>query len=156
MKEVDFKKLAIIYLPIWLRSSTLICLIYAAIIPFTRLFNLLQNYYEKKVYRLTHNGQVCYLEAVLRDAFDPTLRRIWIGDFASKNRIYFWPESDRRDVNFGEDQYFFEDSDYADSGIDFTINIPNDIALSDTQMAYLRSLTDEYKLAGKQYNIARF
>lgn len=156
MQNVDFKKLGLWYLPAWLRQNNLVLMLYAAISPIIRLFTMLQSYYQKKVYRLTHNSQVCYLEAVLRDAFDAEWRRIWIGDFAAKIRIYFWPESDNRDVNFGQDQFFWSETDYADAGIDFTINVPNDISLSVPQMAYFKSLADEFKLAGKQYNIVRY
>lgn len=156
MKDVDFRKLALWYLPPWLRQNTLILMMYAAISPITRLFNLLLSYYDKKYYRLTHNSQVCYMEGVLNDAFDLETRRIFIGDFAAKVRLYFWPEIEKRDVNFGEVHFFWSDNEYADAGIDFTINVPQDIPLGAPQMAYLRSLADEYKLAGKQYNIVRF
>mgnify|MGYP000252482231 FL=1 len=35
---------------------------------------------QDKQYRLSHNGQVCYLRAVLNDQFDPIERRITITD----------------------------------------------------------------------------
>lgn len=156
LKDIDFKKLALWYIPAWLRQPTFLLLIYAALMPIIRLFNMLKSYYDSKVYRLTHNGQVCYLEAVLNDKLDATLRRIWIGDFQGKNRIYFWPELERRDVNFEDVQFFWSESDYGDSGVDFTIHLPAGVATSEPQMAYLRSLANEYKLAGKQYNVVWF
>lgn len=156
LKNIDFKKLTLWYLPSWIRTNGVVLMVYAAILPVIRLSTMLQSYFAAKVYRLNHNSQICYLEAVLRDVFDADLRRIYISDFDGKNRIYFWPELDRRDVNFEENQYFWSETDYGDSGVDFSIHVPQDAAVGQAQEAYLRSLADEYKLAGKQYNVIRF
>lgn len=156
MFNVDLKKLALWLTPTWLRQPTVLVIVMAVTWPLRQVYNSFLSFTQAKLYRLNHNGQVCYLEAVLNDAFDATLRRIWIGDFAGKERIYFWPEAERRDVDFSITQYFWPDSDYADSGVDFTIHLPLDIVTSVAQMAYLKSLANEYKLAGKNYNIVRF
>jgi hypothetical protein len=156
MKEIDLKKIAIWLTPVWLRKPTVLVFIMATTWPLRQVYNSFQAFVAAKLYRLNHNGQVCYLEAVLRDSFDTVQRRIWISDFDGKERIYFWPQLDNRDVDFSETLYFWPDSDYADSGIDFTIHLPADVVTNDAQMAYLKSLTNEYKLAGKNYNIARF
>lgn len=156
MFNIDFKKLALWNTPVWLRKGSIMVIVMAVTWPLRQVYNSFVAFANAKLYRLSHNGQVCYLEAVLNDAFDGASRRIIISDFDGKARIYFWPEAERRDVNFGITQYFWPESDYADSGVDFTIQIPADVATSTPQMAYLRSLADEYKLAGKNYNIVRF
>lgn len=155
MFNIDLKKLALWLIPTWLRQPTMLVIVMAVTWPLRQVYNSFLLFTEAKLYRLSHNGQVCYLEAVLNDAFDATLRRIWIGDFDGKERIFFWQEAERRDVDFSITQYFWPDSDYADSGVDFTIHLPLDVSTGTGQMPYLKSLTDEYKLAGKNYNIVR-
>jgi hypothetical protein len=155
MFNVDFKKLALWLTPQWLRQSTFLLLLMAFTWPLRQVYNSFLMFMAAKLYRLNHNGQVCYLEAVLRDAFDSTLRRIYISDFDGRERIYFWPQAENRDVDFSVTQYFWPDADYADSGVDFTIHLPADVVTTGPQMAYLKSLVNEYKLAGKNYNIVR-
>lgn len=155
MFSEDFKKLSLWLTPHWMRRPNLLIFIQAFTWPLRQIHNRFLMFVTATLYRLNHNGQICYLRAVLNDAFDSTLRRIWIGDFEGIERIYLWPEIDLRDVNLGEVQYLWPDADYADSGIDFTIHLPVDIVTTDPQMAYLRSLVDEYKLDSKNYNIVR-
>ena len=155
MFNEDFKKLALWLTPVWLRKANVLIFVLAFTWPIRQLYNQFLLFVAAKIYRLSHNGQVVYLQKVLNDAFDVTLKRIWIGDFVGINRIYFWPETDLRDVDFSVVQFFWEDSAYADSGVDFIVHIPVDVATTAPQLAYMRSLTDEYKLAGKNYNIER-
>lgn len=155
MFNVDFQKLLTWLLPAWLRKENILLLMLALTWPVRQLYNSFLMFYDAKIYRLTHNSQVCYLQAVLNDHFDVGSRRIYIGDFDGRDRIYFWPQVDRRDVNFGEVQYFWPNDSYKDSRVDFTIHLPADVVTTTPQMAYLKSLTDEYKLAGKKYNIVR-
>lgn len=162
MGEINFNRLVSWHIPNWLRKNRTVLLALALIWPIKQLHSSLLSFMAAKLYRLSHNGQVCYLEKVLNDAFDPTLKRIWIGNFEGAERIYFWPEVDRRDVDFSTVQFFWADIDYADSGIDFTVHLPAftqprslNIITTPSQLAYLKALTDEYKLAGKRYNIVR-
>lgn len=150
MFNVNFTRLVIWFTPIWLRSGAMRIFILSWTWPVRQLYNLFTLFIAAKLYRLSHNSQVFSIRAVLNDAFDNTLRRIYITDFNGLFRIYFWPETDRRDVDFSEVQFFWPDDMYSDSGTDFTIHLPIDLVF---RMEYLTSLVDEYKLAGKQYNI---
>ena len=150
MFNVDFKKFVVWITPIWLRRGYMMIVIYACTWPLRQLYNLFLLFVTQKLYRLSHNSQVYSLRAVLNDAFDFTLRRITITDFNGIYRIYFWPEIDRLDVDFSVTQYFWPESAYQDSGTDFTVHLPIGIVLS-TDL--LIALLEEYKLAGKKYNI---
>lgn len=155
MYKLDFKKLVIWLTPQWLRKSTILLLLQVFIMPVRDLFDSLNRFVDAKLYRLNHNSQVCYLRAVLNDKFDFFQRRILIGDFEGRERIYFWPQADRRDVNFENTQFFWPDSAYADSGVDFTVKIPEGVAFNQSEMARLNAEIREYKLPGKNYNIVR-
>ena len=155
MFNVNFKKMAVWLTPQFLRQSKYLLLLQAFTWPLRQKYDSLIMFMNAQLYRLAHNSQVCYLEAMLNDKFDFTQRRIYITDFDGKKRIYFWPDADERDVNFGVDVYFWPDSDYADSGIDFTIHLPTDVVTTNAKMIYLNSLMATYKLPSKNYNIVR-
>lgn len=143
-------------LPIWLRQSVFILFIQAATWPLRKKYNEYVQFANDTLYRLQHNGQVCYLRAVLNDKLDYTDRRILIVDFVGIQGIYFWPDEADRDYNFDNDIFFWPDNMYADSGIDFTVKVPFGLITTEAQMAYLKSLVNEYKMAGKNYNIVNY
>ncbi len=141
--------------PHYLRKNRWAILTSSATWPVRQLYNEFVVFAKAKLYRLQHNGQVCLFEKVLNDAFDVLNKRIYITDFEGLRRIFFWPEEDLRDVDFSVTRFFYTNDQYDDSGIDFTIHLPADIVLTQPEMDYLVSLADEYKLAGKNYNIVR-
>ena len=153
MFKILFKKLLVWLTPHYLRKRRWVILTRAVAWPVMQVYNDFLIFMAAKLYRLQHNGQVCLLEKVLNDAFDVLDKRIFITDFDGLERLFFWPEADQRDVNFETTLFFWPDADYSDSGIDFTIHLPIGLLASADELAYLKSLTDEYKLAGKNYNI---
>lgn len=78
--NVDFRKLGLLLLPTFLRQPILSAIVNAMVSPIGYLHTSLTTFRNESNYRLTHNGQVCYLRAVLNDMFDPLARRITIGD----------------------------------------------------------------------------
>lgn len=154
--NIAFKKLVNWMLPKWLRASLMLLIVQAASWPVRQKYNAFVQFAKDTVYRLQHNSQVCYLRAVLNDKMDLTSRRIQVVDFDGIQGIYFWPDEDLRDVDFTGDVYFWPDNMYADSGIDFTVKVPTGLIVSAAQMAYLKSLVNEYKMAGKNYNIVNY
>ena len=115
-------------------------------------YNTFVTYRESVNYQLAHNGQVCYLQAMLNDFFDAAERRIRVVDFTAYGAIFFWEETDIPHlVNMGDDHvlYFFND----DVGVDFTVQLPRDVSWDVPTLAYVKAKVNEYKLAGKVYNI---
>lgn len=76
MYKVDFKRLAIHHLPTFFRKPLIFGLLRAALVPLEQLYDTFLNKRAMQIYRLTHNGQTCYLQAALNDSFDPYSRRI--------------------------------------------------------------------------------
>lgn len=155
MWQVDFKKLILWLTPTFLRKSNLLLLLLACNYPIRQKYDDFLRFVDDKQYRLSHNSQICYLRAVLNDAFDFTQRRIKIVDFDGLQRLYVWPEVDRLDIDASVTFYVWPDDAYGDSGVDFTVQIPKGICTSNSDLARLKSLLNEYKTAGKQYNIVR-
>ena len=108
-------------------------------------------------YRLHHNGQVCYLRAVLNDLFDSTLRRIQIEDLAPQRELVIWKRDQNKPIMISErssgnaiivSKRGFGGAD----GYDFVVICPLALrgVIDETRM---RAVLDQYKLASKRYTI---
>ncbi len=78
--DIDYKRLATLLLPMRLRSGTLNAMLSSVSRPLGELRQELVSYRADKDYRLGHNGQVCYLRALINDKLDAELRRIIIAE----------------------------------------------------------------------------
>lgn len=76
MFNVDFQRLAIHLLPTFFRQPLIFGLLRAALVPLVKLYTAFLDKRAAQIYRVTHNCQVCYLQAALNDHFDPSARRI--------------------------------------------------------------------------------
>lgn len=81
--DIDYKKLALLLMPVRLRRPRLASLVYVAVSQVQRAARLFGSFRASTDYRLAHNGQICRLRAVLNDKYDPVRRRILIEDIAS-------------------------------------------------------------------------
>lgn len=157
---VDFKKLAVLLLPTVLRKPVLSTLAQLITSPVSSIHNRLQSYRKDNIYRLQHNGQICYLQAALNDKFDPLPKpeghrfRIQDADTIEPEFIY-WREVEYQAkipqrVN-GE--WLVSARGYScTDGFDFEVIIPNDTAIVE-KTQQIRALTNYFKLAGKRFNI---
>jgi hypothetical protein len=108
---------------------------------------------------LSYNGQTCYLELMLNDFFDPTLRRIKI-EHEDSDAVYLYKESEGqapyylyRESETGITQTYLYNEDEAStllSNFDFRVVAPISLSISANQM---RANIDKYKLAGCIYTI---
>ncbi len=128
----------------------------ASISPIKTLHFTWSQFRIDNIYKLDHNGQVCYLRKALNDKFDPVERRIYIGDGQLFDTFYIYTEAEAQDrfVHAEEEDpviYLRTESETADTGLDFIVYVPTAIASS--QIHGLNSLIKFYKLGGKRYNI---
>jgi len=103
-------------------------------------------------YKLTHNGQVCYLEAALNDSFDDVHRRIYIKDGNKFTRFYIFTPGELKPKYLGT-QYIHPVSDFADSGIDFIVVVPLELKPLINSYA-INSIINYYRLASKRYSVS--
>ena len=139
-------------IPTWLRQANLLLLVIASNWALCETYNTFLIYRDSVNYQLAHNGQVCYLQAMLNDFFDAVERRIRVIDFTAYGTTFFWEETDILHlVNMGDDHvvYFFAD----DVGVDFTVQLPSAVVWDVPTLAYVKAKVNEYKLAGKVYDI---
>ena len=67
--DVNFKRLALLLLPTFWRRPLFAAMAYAAVSPLQYLHTRFILWKRESDYRLEHNGQVCYLRALLNDKF---------------------------------------------------------------------------------------
>lgn len=149
--KVDYNKLAILLLPTFLRGQVMIGYLQALITPLVTIYDAWSVKRVTDIYKLNHNGQVCYLRKVLNDAFDPDQRRIKIGEGNQYERKYIYTSGEKQPKYLGR-IYIRQSGDYADTGVDFRVVIPIGFNL-DQVIHQMKALIDFYKLAGKRYKI---
>lgn len=74
MFEIDFKRLVALLLPTVLRRPLIFGLLRAGVEAVERVNSEFKSVRAGHVFRLTHNGQVCYLRGALNERFGPGFR----------------------------------------------------------------------------------
>lgn len=156
--DIKYKKLALLLLPVLWRKPLIAGITFAVITPLNYLQALLMSFRTDTNYRLTHNGQVCYLRAVINDMFDPGLRRITIGD---TDITEFTNIIHLRDLNLakivparnsGNAVIINRRGFGGASGFDFLINMPTELIV-EIDLNRLAAVVNMYKLASKRFAI---
>lgn len=160
--NIDFRALANLLTPVFLRTRKHIDWILVLLNPLRDVNFSFNKFRNDSIYRVTHNGQVYSLQAVLNDAYDKTERRIKIVDSLFIEPVYVYPEDDEKPVYiYPENQgqtYVYDNSVFEESELDFIVLIPSDIkpfSENDTRILeiQIRSLVNYYKLASKRYEL---
>lgn len=162
MYNIDFEKLIGLLTPTILRRAKMLAFLRMLVVPLKRIhYDFLQkrNARNGDLYRLGHNGQVCYLRKMLNDNFDNEQRRIRILDGNKFRRKYIYTQGENKTIYLGT-MYLRNRSDYADTGTDFIVELPKDIwqyhrmEHNSTERFYtIEAFVDFYRLAGKRYKI---
>lgn len=115
------------------------------------------------LYKVNHNSQICYLQAVLNDSFDNIQRRIIIRNATLREPLWFYEPEENKPVVFYEPEdnkpvYFREESEFIGDGADFLVLVPIDLKPANTQeenalLIKMKAQIDYYKLFVKNYII---
>ena len=115
------------------------------------------------LYKVNHNSQICYLQAVLNDSFDNVQRRIIIRNAILREPLWFYEPEENKPVLFYEESdnkpvYFREESEFIGDGADFLVLVPIDLKPTNTQeenalLIKMKAQIDYYKLFVKNYII---
>lgn len=147
--NLNISKLTVLLTPTFLRTPRMLAWLRTLHFPLQKAeYNFNQNR-NANLYNLAHNGQVCYLRAVLNDRFDNQQRRIKIADGNRFQRQYIYTDGEQKPKFLGV-MYLRDDADYGDTGVDFLVIVPAGLQYNDYEM---RALIDFYRLAGKRYKI---
>lgn len=156
--EVNFKRFALLMLPTFWRRPILATIAYAMVSPLSYLHTRFVLFRRETIYRLTHNGQVCHLRAVLNDQFDPIERRITITQDAASAGVLMLHMREEEQAfllplrETGRAFIVNRRGFGGINGFDFWVNIP--ISLYDTvDVSRLRAIVGTYKLASKRFSV---
>jgi hypothetical protein len=160
--DIDYPAFVERSMPVRLRKDAHKSWLNALLAPLRELYALFTAFRAANLYRLAHNGQVCKLEAVLNDAFDNTLRRIYItdGDYIDPLAIYL--KIEENDVPLALDSelpvtdydaplYLYTAAEEAIMSFLFIVHIPVGITGAGYDEVRLRALVDKYRLPSRKY-----
>lgn len=148
--DIDYKKLAVLLLPTFLRKPVLTAYLQALLVPVSQLH---YTWLQKRLddwYVLNHTGKVYSLRNVLNDKLDVASRRIYITDGNAFPRKYIYTRAEKKPVFLGK-LFIYQNSEYLNTGVDFIVFVPQEVI--DTKINELHSLIRKSKLASKRYQI---
>lgn len=154
--NISLPRLVLLLLPLPYRKQSWVSWLLALIAPFKELNVLFKIFRKDSSYKILHTPQVYSMENVLNDAFDPTLRRIYIVDGIYKAPVYFYEPDENKPVHFFEIEpavYFYEPGELEHLDVDFVVVLPLGMNLTDSEMIRLKALIDYYRLPDKTYTI---
>lgn len=159
MYSVDFERLRDDNLPFLLQKPVMQALCDVPMSVIVRLHGEFTSFREAKDIRLAHNGQVNSLEAILNLTFDSALNRIYLIDAVIPDDNYI---GCRNNINQSyiishtgmtttpTDEYYIGNAPHYFGEYDFVVMVPNELM---AQEVNLRKLVEEYKTAGKTFDI---
>jgi hypothetical protein len=138
-----------------LRTHRMMSWMNALVSPVVTVYNLFLRYRNAKLYQLGITPQVCFLEKMLNDRFDPQDRRIYIGDGLRYDPIYIFQDDEEKpiwlyDESEAQPVYLYTDGETLLNGDDFIVYVNVLIPFNEIEM---KALLNSYKLAGKRYKI---
>ena len=167
--DIDYDSLVQQLLPVRLRQSVMIAWLKALVSPVKWLYNLFKAKRKSNLYLLAHDGQVCYLEAALNDAFDPITRGIYITDGPFKDPLYLYLDTEVKPVWLGliseegtttypDPEILFTDTETYALGICFIVHVPMLVAIgAGYDVIRLKALVDLYRLPGRySYSVVTY
>lgn len=163
---INFKTVFQFLIPYRIRQSRMVEFMGALLAPLQTVNGYFSAHVDMIRYDLKFNGQVMYLEHVLNDQFDDTLRRIYIDDPSGQqiftpyifNRIEQQPPlhlfnvADAKPV---DENIVLRNTVELVVTTDFVVHVPAGI-FNPTMEVQMRDLIDRYRIAGKRYTFDTF
>lgn len=156
--DINYNRLGGWLLPPMLRKNKTLRFVSVLLLPIATLYQFFLIYRATKLYELTITPQKCYLERLLNDRYDSTLRRIYIDDGQEKPPFYIFqrPELKPKFIYKNTEnrpKYIYTSGESGNLTDDFVIYVPMGLAFEEPEMV---SLVKVYKLAGTKFKIQRF
>jgi hypothetical protein len=159
---IDWSQFIIDNLPIEQQKPIIIRWLNLVFKPIVRLHKEFLGFRSESLYKVNHNSQICYLQAVLNDSFDKRARRIRISNAKLKEPLWFYEPLEDKPVYFREDAdekpvYFREETDFL-GGWDFLVVLPillkpSDVNAENDLIIRIKAQINYYKLFVKEPKI---
>jgi hypothetical protein len=161
--NINWRTFIVLNLPAFLRKTKTIKFLEVIFKPIMWLHLAFLEFRTQALYKVNHNSQICYLQAVLNDSFDSTQRRIIIRNAILREPLWFYEPEENRPVLFYEESdnkpvYFREEIEFVGDGADFLVLVPIDLKPTNTQeenalIIKVEGQINYYKLFVKNYII---
>jgi hypothetical protein len=147
--------------PVKLRKPVMTAWLKVLVSPVKWLYDQFKTSRKGNLYTLAHNGQVCYLEAVLNDAFDPIVRGVYVTDGPFRDPLFLYLDAEVKPLWVGltseigitpypDPEILYTDGETYALGICFIIHVPISVAGGPGyDVTRLRALTDKFRLPGR-------
>lgn len=152
--DIDYAKQRVLLLPTFLRQNKIKAYLGVLIMPVKILYAEFVKFKNETIYKITHNGQVVYLQKVLNDRFDRVQRRIYITNGFEFNPTFIYTHEEDKPVYLGK-KYLYTREELMFRDVDFLIYIPIDLELSEEELIRFNALVKYYKLVSKTYRIIK-
>lgn len=152
--HIDFVKMALWWLPTFLRRTRLASWAVVPVLPVRRLYFLFLQKRRQHNERLDTNYQKWSLQKRLNDLYDPIERRIKIVSAITYQGIYLYTEAED-DVSFSKTKWlsdqplFLRTAEELGGSVDFIVQIPN----VGIDQSLLRATINYHALRGKRYTV---
>lgn len=160
MFDIDFKRLMALLLPTFLRKPVLFGLLRAAVKPIETLYSEFCTVRKEHIFRLTHNGQVCYLRACLNEKFG---KGFSIGEVATDGKWLYAITEDGTHIPLAIDENNDSDTEdvpvlYGEESLnsaqnDFIVYVPANAY--DSNLTAVEAMVNKYKLITKRAHYVR-
>ncbi len=165
--QIDYRKLAILLLPTFLRRPVLMAWLRAMVHPLQQLHDRHQAARTQRLYELHHTSQICYIKDALNNEFGITdyATGFEIEDIdAPGNWVWIYNEKDPEGNiidNYNDAQHKLFDNPTLIYGISsiiiptstFYVIVPSSIERNETNDARIRSIVNKYRLASRTFEI---
>ncbi len=151
--NIDFNKIAVLLLPTSIRKPKIIAYLKVLLSPVVELHELFLQKQKLDVFRLEHNGQVCYLRKALNDVFDNDLRRIEINGSNKFSPEFIYTPIEEKPKFLGT-IFIHSKVDYSDTAVDFIVRVPKSIYIN--RKYEIHKWIDFFKKGSKSYTIETF
>jgi len=119
------------------KKSVLLAFIDCSLAPIRTKHDEFLRFKTDSEYRINHNGQVCYLQKMLNDKFDNTLRRIRVNNLKPRLPLWIYTIDDDKPIYIHTSTdypvYIYNDIDYY-LEYDFEVFIPYSLNSFKNQM----------------------
>ena len=155
--NIVYNKLVEWHMPRIIRHPRVIAFVKLLAVPFVFVYQDLLGFRTAKLYQLMITPQKCYLERLLNDRYDYTLRRIYIDDGIDHPPFYIFKTVEVkpkfiRKTSEVLPRYIYTSGESGNLADDFIVFVPMGLVFEEPEMI---SLVKWYKLAGTKFKIQR-
>jgi len=167
--QIDYRKLAVLLLPTFLRRPILISILRAWMYPLQSLHDRHHDARTTRLYELAHTSQTCHIKDALNKEFgvgnyDPQSSYAAgfqiVDNNAKGSWVWVYDEGvekfdDEAHLLFNHHTFVFDEPTIMEQTTSFTVKVPQSIELDETNRARIRAIVNKYRLASRDFEIIR-